>query len=211
MPFNLLGRGASSIVRKAIHLPTSRMLALKVISVAEKEKRKALLLEMKTLIDSPQYPGLVSFIGAFYSAESNQARLICPRHTRARRLPLRSASFSFSCSALAQTPPLVPAPDFNRAGVLRLRLAGGRAAARGPHPAARAGAGGRARAGGAGAAARGERGDDRMASLLKWTRIGFFSIYLNFYYALPAVAHHPPGHQAGQPFAQQGRRAQNYG
>jgi len=43
--------------------------------VFEKEKRQQMINEMRTLVDSPQQPGLVSFFGAFYSPETNQINI----------------------------------------------------------------------------------------------------------------------------------------
>ncbi|CAM6128999.1 unnamed protein product [Calypogeia fissa] len=70
--FGAIGWGASSVVRKAIHIPTHRILALKKINVFEKEKRQQLLNEIRTLCEAPQINGLVEFYGAFYSPDSGQ-------------------------------------------------------------------------------------------------------------------------------------------
>ncbi|KAH8943714.1 hypothetical protein BDL97_13G068700 [Sphagnum fallax] len=70
--FGAIGWGASSVVRKAIHIPTHRILALKKINVFEKEKRQQLLNEIRTLCEAPRVRGLVEFYGAFYSPDSGQ-------------------------------------------------------------------------------------------------------------------------------------------
>ncbi|KAJ7553324.1 hypothetical protein O6H91_06G093300 [Diphasiastrum complanatum] len=70
--FGAIGYGASSVVRKAIHIPTHRILALKKINVFEKEKRQQLLNEIRTLCEAPRVKGLVEFYGAFYSPDSGQ-------------------------------------------------------------------------------------------------------------------------------------------
>eukprot|EP00246_Nothoceros_aenigmaticus_P011500 TRINITY_DN3148_c0_g1_i1.p1 TRINITY_DN3148_c0_g1~~TRINITY_DN3148_c0_g1_i1.p1 ORF type:complete len:522 (+),score=71.95 TRINITY_DN3148_c0_g1_i1:133-1698(+) len=70
--FGAIGWGASSVVRKAIHIPTHRILALKKINVFEKEKRQQLLTEIRTLCEAPRVRGLVEFYGAFYSPDSGQ-------------------------------------------------------------------------------------------------------------------------------------------
>ncbi|XP_024530529.1 mitogen-activated protein kinase kinase 3 isoform X1 [Selaginella moellendorffii] len=70
--FGAIGWGASSVVRKAIHIPTHRILALKKINVFEKEKRQQLLNEIRTLCEAPMAKGLVEFYGAFYSPDSGQ-------------------------------------------------------------------------------------------------------------------------------------------
>lgn len=70
--FGTIGCGASSVVRKAIHIPTHRILALKKINIFEKEKRQQLLNEIRTLCEAPQGNGLVEFHGAFYTPASGQ-------------------------------------------------------------------------------------------------------------------------------------------
>lgn len=70
--FGTIGAGASSVVCKAIHIPTHRLLALKRINVFEKDKRHQLLNEIRTLCEAPASPGLVEFFGAFYSPDSGQ-------------------------------------------------------------------------------------------------------------------------------------------
>jgi serine/threonine protein kinase len=66
------GAGASGVVKKAVHVPSHRFIALKIMTVFEKEKRRQMINEMRTLCDSPRQPGLVSFFGAFYTPETNQ-------------------------------------------------------------------------------------------------------------------------------------------
>jgi len=70
--FGVIGRGASSVVQKAIHIPTHRILALKKINTFEKEKRHQLLNEIRTLCEAPHEKGLVEFHGAFYTPASGQ-------------------------------------------------------------------------------------------------------------------------------------------
>ncbi|KAJ4789460.1 Mitogen-activated protein kinase kinase 3 [Rhynchospora pubera] len=70
--FGAIGTGASSIVQKAIFVPTHRVLALKKINVFEKEKRQQLLNEIRALCEAACFPSLVEFHGAFYSAGSGQ-------------------------------------------------------------------------------------------------------------------------------------------
>eukprot|EP00249_Psilotum_nudum_P011742 c23354_g1_i2 orf=282-1841(+) len=70
--FGAIGWGASSVVRKAIHIPAHRILALKKINIFEKEKRQQLLNEIRTLCEAPRAQGLVEFIGAFYTPDSGQ-------------------------------------------------------------------------------------------------------------------------------------------
>ncbi|KMT12797.1 hypothetical protein BVRB_4g088910 [Beta vulgaris subsp. vulgaris] len=70
--FGVIGSGASSIVQRAIHIPTHRILALKKINIFEKEKRQQLLTEIRTLCEAPCTEGLVEFYGAFYIPDSGQ-------------------------------------------------------------------------------------------------------------------------------------------
>ncbi|GAB4848089.1 Mitogen-activated protein kinase kinase 3 [Ancistrocladus abbreviatus] len=70
--FGAIGSGASSIVQRAIHIPTHRIVALKKINIFEKEKRQQLLTEIRTLCEAPCYEGLVEFYGAFYTPNSGQ-------------------------------------------------------------------------------------------------------------------------------------------
>ncbi|GLU02105.1 hypothetical protein SLE2022_193720 [Rubroshorea leprosula] len=70
--FGAIGSGASSVVQRAIHIPTHRIIALKKINIFEKEKRQQLLTEIRTLCEAPCYEGLVEFHGAFYTPESGQ-------------------------------------------------------------------------------------------------------------------------------------------
>ncbi|PRQ54017.1 putative mitogen-activated protein kinase kinase STE-STE7 family [Rosa chinensis] len=70
--FGAIGSGASSVVQRAIHIPTHRIIALKKINIFEKEKRQQLLTEIRTLCEAPCYQGLVEFHGAFYTPDSGQ-------------------------------------------------------------------------------------------------------------------------------------------
>ena len=70
------------MVKKAVHVPSHRFIALKSMTVFEREKRAALIAEMKLLCEQQggrDAPGdethgrsnVVRFIGAFYSPETN--------------------------------------------------------------------------------------------------------------------------------------------
>jgi serine/threonine protein kinase len=93
MEFNTIGTGASSVVRallrectkpahdqyapeqvkKAVHVPTHRFLALKTIAIIDKDKRSQMMTEIRTLCTIPrEVRGLVSFHGAFYKQDTNQ-------------------------------------------------------------------------------------------------------------------------------------------
>ncbi|KAH9790904.1 mitogen-activated protein kinase kinase 3 [Citrus sinensis] len=70
--FGAIGSGASSVVQRAVHIPTHRIIALKKINIFEKEKRNQLLTEIRTLCEAPCNEGLVEFHGAFYMPDSGQ-------------------------------------------------------------------------------------------------------------------------------------------
>lgn len=70
-----LGSGASANVKKAIHLPTRTLCALKTISVVPKESRDQLQTEIRTLCNLGQHEGLVKFYGAFFTADSGSVSL----------------------------------------------------------------------------------------------------------------------------------------
>ena len=61
----VLGKGASSLVRRAVHTPSQTELAVKVINVFDKDKRDQLLRELRTLYSSA-FPWLVSFHDCLY-------------------------------------------------------------------------------------------------------------------------------------------------
>jgi len=66
----VVGHGNGGVVQKALHLPTSRVLALKVITLDVKESvRKQILLELKTLYKT-QSEYVVTFYDAFFSEGS---------------------------------------------------------------------------------------------------------------------------------------------
>ncbi|CAH9146154.1 unnamed protein product [Cuscuta epithymum] len=73
--FGAIGSGASSVVQRAIHIPTHRVIALKKINIFEKEKRQQLLTEISTLCEAPCCQGLVEFYGAFYTPDSGQINI----------------------------------------------------------------------------------------------------------------------------------------
>ena len=73
--FDVIGSGAGGVVKKAVHVTTHRFVALKVMTVFDKDKRRQLVGGMRTLCDSPRQRGLVSFLGAYYSPETNQINI----------------------------------------------------------------------------------------------------------------------------------------
>jgi len=62
---DVIGRGASSYVQRAVHRPTGTPLALKVISIFDKSKRDQLIREIQALYHA-DCDCLVSFYGAFH-------------------------------------------------------------------------------------------------------------------------------------------------
>ncbi|XP_044465326.1 mitogen-activated protein kinase kinase 3-like [Mangifera indica] len=73
--FGSIGSGASSVVQRAIHIPTHKIIALKKINIFEKEKRQQILAEIRTLCEAPCFEGLVEFHGAFYVPDSGQINI----------------------------------------------------------------------------------------------------------------------------------------
>mmetsp|Transcript_39505 Transcript_39505/g.100942 ORF Transcript_39505/g.100942 Transcript_39505/m.100942 type:complete len:484 (-) Transcript_39505:27-1478(-) len=72
-----LGRGASSVVHKAFYAEKNKFVAIKKISVFEKEKRSQLMNDVKALCDAPpNLPGLVQFLGAYHVPESGQISIV---------------------------------------------------------------------------------------------------------------------------------------
>jgi serine/threonine protein kinase len=65
----VIGRGASSFVRRAIHKPTNTVLALKVINIFDDATREQLVEEIRSLYDA-DCTSVVNFYGAFYSEGS---------------------------------------------------------------------------------------------------------------------------------------------
>lgn len=61
----VIGRGASSYVRRACHVPTNTVLALKTINICDRGRRQQLTKEVKALYDA-NCPNLVGFYGAFF-------------------------------------------------------------------------------------------------------------------------------------------------
>jgi mitogen-activated protein kinase kinase 3 len=61
----VIGRGASSYVQQAKHIPSGTMLALKVVNMFDKGNRDQLMREIECLYDA-SCPALVRFFGAFY-------------------------------------------------------------------------------------------------------------------------------------------------
>lgn len=61
----IIGKGASSYVQKAIHAPSGVQLALKVISIFDKSKRDQLIKEIQTLYDA-DCDCLIAFYGAYH-------------------------------------------------------------------------------------------------------------------------------------------------
>tara|TARA_B110001452_G_scaffold261588_1_gene260551 strand:- start:107 stop:1345 length:1239 start_codon:yes stop_codon:yes gene_type:complete len=62
----VLGKGASSLVRRAVHAPTMTPLAVKILNVFDKGKRDQLLRELRTLYTSQNFPWLVAFHDCLY-------------------------------------------------------------------------------------------------------------------------------------------------
>ena len=74
----VLGKGASSLVRRAVHTPTGTQLAVKILNVFDKGKRDQLLRELRTLYTSQNFPWLVAFHDCLYD-EGAMCGYPCPR------------------------------------------------------------------------------------------------------------------------------------
>jgi len=61
-----IGKGACASVFAALHKPTNKPLALKVISIHDRNKRKQLLQEVHMLYEAKPHPCLIKFYGAYY-------------------------------------------------------------------------------------------------------------------------------------------------
>ena len=61
----VLGRGSSGVVYRAFYAPTVELLAVKCISIVEKDKRKQLTQELRTLTLAPN-PHTIGFRGAYF-------------------------------------------------------------------------------------------------------------------------------------------------
>lgn len=66
---DVVGRGACSVVRRAIHTPSRTPLALKIFNINDREKRAQLVSEISALYNS-DCECLVKFFGAFYGDDS---------------------------------------------------------------------------------------------------------------------------------------------
>lgn len=87
-----LGSGASGVVQKAFLPRESRFVAVKKISVLERDKRHQLMNDIKALCNAPLMDGLIRFFGAYHAADRGQARAAAARAAA-------------SCSAAQRTPP----------------------------------------------------------------------------------------------------------
>eukprot|EP00884_Botryococcus_braunii_P017139 jgi/Botrbrau1/4108/Bobra.152_3s0056.1 len=70
-----LGRGASSVVYKALYTKDFKYVAVKKINCFDKEKRSQMLKDVKAL-SSANGPGLVHFYGAYHSPEAGQIAIV---------------------------------------------------------------------------------------------------------------------------------------
>ena len=91
----IIGKGASSLVRRAIHKPSQTELAVKIISVFDKAKRDQLLRELRTLYSSA-FPWLVSFHDCLYDEGAMYIVLECAARSpnKYKRHKCRSLAYS---------------------------------------------------------------------------------------------------------------------
>ena len=60
----IIGRGASGFVRRAEHVPSGRVMAIKEICVSDDARRKQIFKEISTLLSTGNSPHLVHYHGA---------------------------------------------------------------------------------------------------------------------------------------------------
>ena len=67
LPFDVIGAGAGGSVKRAIHVPSHTFIALKVMTVFDRERRKQLVNELRALADADaDCAHIVGFVGAYY-------------------------------------------------------------------------------------------------------------------------------------------------
>ncbi len=67
LPFDVIGAGAGGSVKRAIHVPSHTFIALKVMTVFDRERRKQLVNELRALADADaDCAHIVGFMGAYY-------------------------------------------------------------------------------------------------------------------------------------------------
>lgn len=67
-----LGQGASGVVQKAFWPARADFVAVKKISILERDKRHQLMNDIKALCDIPNVTGLIRFCGAYHCADKGQ-------------------------------------------------------------------------------------------------------------------------------------------
>jgi serine/threonine protein kinase len=72
----MLGQGASGLVQKAFLPRESRFVAVKKISVLDREKRHQLMNDIKALCNAPNISGLIRFYGAYHAAAKGQIAVV---------------------------------------------------------------------------------------------------------------------------------------
>jgi hypothetical protein len=83
-----VGRGCCGVVRRALHVPSLRVVALKEINIYDKEKRHQFIKELSAL-GSVASPYIVGFAGAFHNEGSCTVLLeYANRHSLAEMLQL---------------------------------------------------------------------------------------------------------------------------
>ena len=72
LPFDVIGAGSGGSVKRAIHIPSHTFIALKVMTVFDREKRKQLVNELRALADGDgdgagdERKHVVGFLGAYF-------------------------------------------------------------------------------------------------------------------------------------------------
>ena len=121
----VLGKGASSLVRKARHRPTQTDLAVKIINVFDKSKRDQLIRELRTLYSSA-FPWLVTFHDCLYDdgamyivleyfpfASNRDALNICFTHPSSPKTGIWKGGPLQMCCMLPNSPVLAHFPSWS--------------------------------------------------------------------------------------------------
>lgn len=66
--FNKLGSGASGCVKKAVHQPTKKLLALKEVTIKNDDKAREAIISELRMLEQCDHPNIIKSYGAFLTA-----------------------------------------------------------------------------------------------------------------------------------------------